>query len=129
MKEALKETSIPIRLTELYDGEAAITFFKEVETGSKPLPDLVLLDLNLPKVKGYKILEYIKANAFLKKLPVIIIATSPEKSTILQCYELGANAYVLKPDNFDALVQAVNSLLTFWLGTVILPHMKLSARN
>lgn len=129
MKEALKEVSKEIILQEVHDGEAAMQLFKKLEQGHEEIPDIILLDLNLPKVKGFPILEYVKNSALLKKLPIIVMATSPERSCILQCYELGANAYLLKPKDFGTLVKSMTSLINFWLGTVILPHLKMSQRH
>jgi CheY-like chemotaxis protein len=84
-------------------------------------PNLILLDLNMPKKNGYEALQEIKTTPCLKKIPVVVLTTSTAKSDINRSYELGASAYITKPNSFDELVELMQVLHTYWFETIDLP--------
>jgi two-component system, chemotaxis family, response regulator Rcp1 len=117
-REALREADVDVELIAVRDGEEAIRFLRD-ERAVRPA--IVLLDLNLPKLDGLGVLEQIKGDPDLRRMPVIMLTTSSSSRDVLACYERGANCYVVKPlelDDFTALVQAINR---FWLGLAELP--------
>lgn len=86
-----------------------------------PRPDLILLDLNMPRMDGREALREIKSDADLRRIPVVVLTTSEAEQDILQSYDLGVNAFVTKPVSFDALAEAMQSLGKFWFDLVKLP--------
>ena len=104
------------------DGEEAISFLcdKDQFLGST-LPDIIILDLNLPKKDGREVLKEIKENNDLKNIPVIILTTSSAEKDIGRVYDLQANAYIVKPIDFDEFMAAIKSIEDFWFKTVTLP--------
>ncbi len=122
IEEVFEETKIRYNLHVAEDGEEAILFlYGEGKFLGSPLPDIVLLDLNLPKKDGREVLKEIKENEKLKKIPVVILTTSQAEKDILRAYELHANAYINKPLDFDQFIDVVKSIANFWLGIVRLP--------
>jgi len=100
------------------DGEAALNLlFKEMATH----PDLILLDLNLPKIDGREILAEIKGDEHLKSIPVVILTTSRAEEDIIETYQKHANSYITKPVDLNHFIRVVESIKTFWLSTVKLP--------
>jgi CheY-like chemotaxis protein len=85
-------------------------------------PALILLDLNLPGIDGRKVLEIVKQDPALRKIPVIILTTSGDNRDVTQCYELGASTYIQKPVDFDGLVGAVRRIKEYWFGVALLPR-------
>jgi chemotaxis family two-component system response regulator Rcp1 len=121
-KEALAEARTPSRLNIVSDGVEAMAFLRgEGVHGSAPRPDLILLDLNLPKKSGREVLAEIKANEALKAIPVIVLTTSVSEQDVRQAYQLHANCYISKPVDFDAFRLAVQAIQDFWFATVRLP--------
>jgi len=121
--EALKEGKINNNLYIVEDGEEAIAFLKkEAPFTSVPKPDLILLDLNLPKMNGQEVLEIIKADEDLKRIPVVILTTSQSDEDILNAYNLNANCYITKPVDFDQFIHVVNKIQEFWFTIVKLPE-------
>jgi CheY-like chemotaxis protein len=104
------------------DGEEAIRFLcsKDKFLGST-LPDIIILDLNLPKKDGREVLKEIKENDDLKNIPVIILTTSSAEKDILRVYDLHANAYIVKPLDFDEFMKVIKSITDFWFKAVTLP--------
>ena len=99
------------------DGVQAMAFLRrELPYGGAPRPDLVLLDLNLPRKDGYKVLEEMKADEELRKIPVIVLTTSSAESDVSRCYDRHANCYVQKPVDLDRFVDVARSLVAFWAG-------------
>jgi len=122
-KEALKEGKINNNLYIVEDGEEAIAFLRKQEPFKKvPKPDLILLDLNLPKMNGQEVLKIIKADEKLKRIPVVILTTSQADEDILNAYNLNANCYITKPVDFDQFIHVVNKIQEFWFTIVKLPE-------
>ncbi|KAF4407855.1 MULTISPECIES: response regulator [Streptomyces] len=105
------------------DGEEALDFlYQQGEHASAPRPDLILLDLNLPKYDGRQVLERIKSDPELATIPVVVLTTSSAEEDILRSYKLHANAYVTKPVDLDQFLAAVRQIDEFFLTVVRLPH-------
>ncbi len=121
-KEALKEGKILNNLHVVNDGVEAMIFLKKEEKyQSSPTPDLILLDLNMPKKDGREVLAEIKADTKLKSIPVVILTTSSAEEDILKSYDLHANCYITKPVDLDQFIKVVKSINDFWLNIVKLP--------
>jgi len=121
-REALREADVSVELTAVPDGEQALAFLRaEGAHAGAERPDLILLDLNLPKKNGLEVLEEIKRDPELRRTPVIMLTTSSSSRDVAACYERGVNCYVVKPldlDDFTRLVQAING---FWFEVARLP--------
>ena len=122
VEEVFEESKIRNNLHVAEDGEDAIFYLhgKGKFSGSRR-PDLILLDLNLPKKDGREVLKEIKEDDNLKNIPVVILTTSNAEKDILGAYGLRANAYVTKPIDFDQFINVIGSIVNFWLGVVQLP--------
>ena len=121
-REALREAKVHTNLHVAYDGVEALTFLRQQgEHAGAPRPDLVLLDLNLPRKDGRAVLAEINADAELASIPVIVLTTSDAEQDILRSYRLAANAYITKPIDLNELIAVVRSIETFWLSIVRLP--------
>lgn len=122
-KEALKVGKIINHLTTISDGEDAIKYLQGKSGADKnSLPDLILLDLNLPKVSGREILDKIKSDEHLKHIPVIILTTSKSEEDILKSYQSHANCYITKPVDYDQFIEVVRKMEDFWFTIVKIPH-------
>lgn len=123
-QEALKESKVTNNLSIVTDGEQAIDFLnREGEYSNAPVPDLIFLDLNLPKKDGREVLADIKSNEALRRIPVVVLTTSEADEDILKSYDLHANCYVTKPLDFDQFKKAIISLNEFWFSIVKLPPL------
>ena len=121
--EALKESKVHNNISVVTDGVEALAFLRrEDKFSNSPCPDIVLLDLNLPKKTGIEVLTEIKNDDELKHIPVVILTTSKDEEDILKTYTQHANAYVTKPVDFDKFLHVVKSIEDFWLNIVKLPH-------
>ena len=121
-KEAFKEGTVLHNLSTVTDGAKAIDFLsKGGEYTDVPRPDLVLLDLNLPKKDGKEVLQFIKSDPDLKKIPVIILTTSSSEFDITRAYQLHANCYITKPIDFDSFIDVIKLIEDFWLKLAMLP--------
>ena len=121
-KEVLKEGKIRNTLSVITDGEEALLFLKKIgQYRDIILPDIILLDLNLPKKDGREVLAEIKADPGLLRIPVIVLTTSSAEKDILSMYGHHANCYITKPVNFDQFIDVVRSIENFWLSIVELP--------
>jgi chemotaxis family two-component system response regulator Rcp1 len=121
-QEALKENKFRNSLHVAKDGVEAMAFLRrEGRHAGAPRPDLILLDLNLPKKDGREVLSEIKSDADLKRIPVVILTTSQAEEDILKTYNLHANCYITKPVDLDRFIQVVRSIKEFWLAIVKLP--------
>ena len=114
--EALKEARVRNRLRVARDGVEAMAMLRS--GGATPMPDLILLDLNLPRKDGREVLREVKDDEALRHIPVVILTTSQADQDILQCYRLRANAFVTKPVEIDQFFQVVRSIEQFWLEAV-----------
>jgi two-component system response regulator len=104
------------------DGEAAMAFVRRQEPyASAHRPDIILLDLNLPKMDGREVLGLLKADPDLKRIPVVILTTSQSEEDVLRSYNLNANCYITKPVDFDQFLRVVRAIESFWLTVVTLP--------
>ena len=122
MSEVLRETKIPSDLHVAMDGEEALHLLhREGGFASAPVPDVVLLDLNLPKKDGRQVLAEIKSNPSLRSIPVIVMTTSGAEQDVLEAYDKHANAFVRKPVGYTALLDVVRSIEHFWIGSALLP--------
>jgi CheY-like chemotaxis protein len=122
IEEVFEEAKIRNNLHIAEDGEEAILFLRgEGKFSGSPRPDIILLDLNLPKKDGREVLREIKEDNNLKNIPVVVLTTSRAEKDILKSYDLHANAYVTKPLDFDQLIKVVKSIENFWLEVVNLP--------
>ena len=121
-QEALKESKVTNNLSVAEDGVEALAFLKrEGKYADAPRPDLLLLDLNLPKKDGRELLEEIMADENLKRIPVVVLTTSKAEEDILRMYDQHANCYITKPIDFDQFIDVVKSIQDFWLTIVKLP--------
>jgi two-component system response regulator len=121
-REALEEGKVIHELFVVEDGIAAMQFLnREGGYADMPRPDIILLDLNLPKKDGREVLAEIKSDAELRRLPVIVLTTSAVEEDICSAYNNHANCYIIKPVNVDAFIRVVRSLEEFWLSFVRLP--------
>ncbi|MEM7726341.1 MAG: response regulator [Cyanobacteria bacterium P01_A01_bin.45] len=122
IQEALKDSSIPHQMLNVKDGIEAMSFLHhEGEYQKAPRPDLILLDLNLPKKDGREVLSEIKADPILKRIPVVVLTTSHNEDDISQSYDLHVNCYITKSRNLNELFQIVKGIEEFWLSLVTLP--------
>jgi len=120
--EALTESKVKNNLSIVGDGMEAMAFLRrEGKYADAPRPDVILLDLNLPKKNGIEVLEEIKADPGLKRIPVVIITSSEAEQDILKTYDLHVNCYVNKPVDLEQFIKVVRSIETFWLTIVKLP--------
>ncbi|MCB0580494.1 MAG: response regulator [Phaeodactylibacter sp.] len=121
-QEALKEGKKSIVLEVATDGIEALKFLRRQDAYTeKPTPDLILLDLNLPKWDGREVLREIKNDPQLKRIPVIVLTTSNAGADVLKCYDLHANCFINKPIDFDNFFDIIHKIEEFWFSTAILP--------
>jgi len=122
MVEALEESSLPIRVTVVEDGEEAVCYLRrQGPHQNAPRPDLVLLDLHLPRKGGMEVLAEIKAHPDWKRIPVVIMTSSSAEKDVLSAYDRHANCFITKPVDIDKFLEAVRSIEDFWLTVVRLP--------
>ena len=122
-REAFEDHKVANRLWVVPDGVSAMQFLrKEGEHEGAPTPDLVLLDLNLPRMDGREVLAAIKSDPDLKHIPVVVLTTSEAEEDVLRSYSLHANAYVTKPVDFDRFIQVVRQIDDFFVTVVRLPR-------
>lgn len=121
-QEALKSHKVQNNLHVVTDGEEAMAFLrKQGKYKDAPRPDIILLDLNLPKKDGREVLAEIKSDPLLKTIPVVVISSSEAEQDIIKSYNLNANCYVTKPVNLDQFIKVVQSINDFWITIVKLP--------
>jgi chemotaxis family two-component system response regulator Rcp1 len=124
-QEAFRDANRTIQLHVANDGVEAMAFLRhEGAYVHAPRPDLILLDLNLPKMDGREVLAHIKEDEKLKTIPTVILTTSDAEADIVQSYQLQANCYLTKPVQLDAFVNLVKSINDFWLTKVKLPQQE-----
>lgn len=119
-QEALKDGKIKNNITIARDGQEALD---RLDSGA-PLPDLILLDINLPKLNGLEVLTSIKTEPRLRSIPVIMLSTSDEQNDIMSSYNNYANCFITKPVDFNRFIDVVRTIETFWISIVKLPKKK-----
>lgn len=123
-REALKDGKVRNTLHHVKDGVEAMEFLRrEGRYAQSPRPDLVLLDLNLPRKSGYEVLAEVKADAALRPIPIVVLTTSETDEDVLKTYGLNANCYITKPVDLDQFFKVVQSIEDFWLSIVKLPRV------
>ena len=121
-QEAFKEGKVRNKMHVVEDGVEALAFLRhEGQYADAPRPDLILLDLNLPKRNGREVLAEIKEDPDLRRIPVVILTISQAEEDILKTYDLHANCYITKPVDLDQFIKVVKSIEDFWFGIVKLP--------
>lgn len=128
-QEALREARVGNRLSQVRDGVEAMAFVRrEPPFADAPRPDLILLDLNLPRKDGREVLAELKEDPLLRLIPVVVLTTSEAEADILRTYELHGNCYITKPVDLDKFLHIVRAVESFWLAVVKLPgHHVLAA--
>lgn len=122
-REVFKEGKVRNNLSVASDGVEALAFLRrEGEYADAPRPDVILLDLNLPRKDGREVLAEIKEDPDLRRLPVVVLTTSQAEQDILKSYNLHANCYITKPVDLERFITVVKSIETFWLSVVKLPQ-------
>jgi two-component system, chemotaxis family, response regulator Rcp1 len=120
--EALREAKVKNRLWVVEDGVEAMAFLRQQDGHAEaPRPDIILLDLNLPRMDGREVLRQIKNDDSLKRIPVVVLTTSKSEEDVLRAYDLHANCYITKPVDFTRFMEVVRSIEDFWLTVVKLP--------
>ena len=120
-KEALSDAKIKNKVSVAKDGEEAIRFVNAGLEEVENLPDLILLDINLPKVDGKEVLHYLKNNPALKKIPVVMLTTSSSELDVIDSYNNYANCFITKPVDFNKFFEVVRMIEDFWITIVKLP--------
>ena len=125
MQRALEQTSLVIDLRLVHDGNAALAYLHRegayTDPTTSPRPNLILLDLNLPRMDGHEVLRRCKQDDRVKQVPILVLTTSARPDDVRLAYAAGANAYLVKPVAFPCFVDLMGHLLTFWMDIVVLP--------
>lgn len=122
IERALNEVHVDHRLTVIHDGQLALDFLGDLHDPSTPpeyVPDLILLDLNLPGIDGAQVLAHVKADPLLRCIPVVVLTTSRRDEDILQSYQAGANTYIEKPSEYPSYRDLVSILRQYWQETAL----------
>jgi chemotaxis family two-component system response regulator Rcp1 len=122
IREALRSSELIVHLSVCKDGAEALEFLQQAKNTPHTLPDLILLDLNLPRKSGHEVLNEIKHDPRLKKIPVLIMSSSADERDLMAAYELNANCYIRKPSDLLEYERVVRAIEDFWLSTVTLPE-------
>jgi CheY-like chemotaxis protein len=121
-REAFEDNKVANHLHVVYDGTSALEFLRnEGEYTDAPTPDLILLDLNLPRMDGREVLAEVKNDPLLRQIPVVVLTTSEAEEDVLRSYALHANAYVTKPVDFERFIEVVRKIDEFFVSVVRLP--------
>ncbi|HMQ60815.1 MAG TPA: response regulator [Flavilitoribacter sp.] len=129
-QEAFKEIKQNISLEVVMDGVDALRYLRKEEPFTdKILPDLILLDLNLPKMDGREVIREIKADPYLRQIPIVVLTTSNARQDIINSYSLYANCFINKPVDFDQFFTIIQKIVDFWLLTAELPSLPASMNN
>ncbi|WP_345267076.1 response regulator [Nibrella viscosa] len=125
LEQALRSIGYSHDIQFVEDGEQLMDYLKQqgmYTEANAPWPNLIILDLNMPRKNGFQALEEIKADARLRRLPVVVMTTSSADEDVLRTYNLGVNSYITKPFNFNRLIEMMGALKTYWIDTVKLPE-------
>lgn len=128
-REALEASRLTNPLDEFEDGAELLTHLRGCADRGEPLPGLILLDLNMPRMDGREALEHIKNDERLRRIPIVVLTTSKAEEDIYRTYDLGVNSFISKPVSFDGLVEVVNQLGKYWFEIVKLPGDDTPARR
>jgi chemotaxis family two-component system response regulator Rcp1 len=124
LQEAMKEAPVRAQIDLAQDGAEAVVRLRRAEAGRAPVPDLILLDLNLPKKSGLEVLAEIKDSSKLSHIPVIVMSSSRSDEDIAQAYAMNANCYIPKPADLDRYIAVVCAVINFWFFTATLPETR-----
>ena len=124
VKECLCEEMPSAELWIAKDGEEGLRILNDGAASKRPLPDIVLLDLNMPRLDGHEVLREIKQSSELRSLPVIVLTSSGYEADVQRAYDLQASSYIVKPSNLDDLEMTVRSIVHFWFESARLPERK-----
>lgn len=131
-KEAFVESRLRNRLEMVEDGEELMDYLQGrgeySGTNAKPKPDLILLDLNMPRKDGREALREIKSSPELRRIPIVVLTTSKADEDVIRTYDLGVNSFITKPVTFEALVEVLTTLGRYWFEIVELPPEKVAAK-
>lgn len=122
IKKAFVELNLQLSFIECQDGDETVSYFKNINSSHSPLPDIILLDLNLPKLNGFEVIKEMKnPNNPFKKIPIIVLSTSTDQDQINHLFEIGCNSYMIKPKNFSGYKSQIKSFYDFWFSSSTLP--------
>lgn len=121
IREALKGANMPVQIIVAEDGVAALDYMRQVSDGKAVRPDIILLDLNLPRKNGREVLGELKASPIHRHTPVLVMSSSRAEEDIRECYRLNANCYITKPGTLDDYFEVVRSIEEFWFMVAKLP--------
>ena len=122
-EEAFKQSTLSNKLHIVEDGEQALDFLNKRNSYENVVtPDLILLDLNLPKVDGREVLAHLKLHDHLSRIPVIVLTSSALEKDVMSCYDNGANSYIVKPMELDKFIKIVESITAYWFSMSVLPE-------
>jgi CheY-like chemotaxis protein len=128
LQRAFTHEKVSNPLRRVRDGVEAVEYLRGegpyADREKHPLPDLLLLDLKMPRKNGFEVLEWVRQQPGLKRLPIVVLTSSMQDLDINRAYELGANTYLVKPANYEALVELVRTLIQYWLVMAITPVME-----
>jgi CheY-like chemotaxis protein len=126
-ERALRESGLPVELRVVRDGQEALDYLlrqgRHADASNWRSPDLILLDLNLPRLTGREVLERIRSTPALRAVPVVVLTTSKRQEDVLEMYTAGANTYIEKPQNFGRFVEVLQTIQRYWLDTALLPPL------
>lgn len=123
MREAFERSKVAVNLHHVENGVECMSFLrKQGRYADAPTPDVVLLDLNMPIMNGYEVLQQVSADPDLQHLPVVILTTSADESDILQMYRLRCSSYIVKPVDFVQFQRVINEFTGYWFSVVVLPN-------
>ncbi|TMB95534.1 MAG: response regulator [Chloroflexi bacterium] len=120
-RRALEKGQVRNRLTVARDGQEALDILYQLRDGDGRLPGLILLDLNLPRVSGIEVLEAVKSDADLRRIPVIVLTTSTREEDVVKTYDLGVNTFISKPVRFEEFIKVVSTIQEYWIVIATLP--------
>ena len=121
-QEVLREARVPNKLMVARDGEEALEYLRRPQfTADAPRPDIILLDLNLPRRNGWDLLHEIKGDPNLRRIPVVVLTTSSDQEDVKRTYDLHANCFITKPVDLEQFLEVIRSIEHFWLDIVALP--------
>ena len=123
VKMALREGKVLANLHHVVDGREGLDFLNKVgKYADAPRPDLIFLDLNMPRMNGAEFLKAVKADEAINEIPIVVLTTSDVENDVVRCYQLGAASYITKPVDMPQFISAINQIGEYWFSLVRLPH-------